>query len=176
MNIGDLPQYKAPDDLWANIERQIQQANVKPAHAYWAIAASFLILFSLGFLMPGEENETRDNVIITLEKELKGAPVLSPAIRSTYETQFVALEKELANCLMGLGQDEIRTIRPKLAEYYGLASRQDELLNDLKPNAKNQQWQQTLILVEHKRNKVLYEIFGSVCPQHLQPQKPNEKR
>jgi len=167
LELGNLPQYKAPDGVWADIERQISTTKVKPFHAYWAIAASVLMLIAFGFLIPGEEISKEGNTFITLERELKGTPELTPAIRSTYETQFIALEKQLSNCLMAMSQEESRKVRPKLAEYYALASRHDELLHSNTSGPKNDESYQQLIKIGQKRKEVIQEIIQNGCAQKL---------
>ncbi|MCI4671000.1 MAG: hypothetical protein MRZ79_22880 [Bacteroidia bacterium] len=161
--LGELPLYKAPADAWANIASQLERKR-KPATYLWiglGIAATILFLI----LIPGEGDKMVATTPISLERELKVAPVLTPAAQATYETQLIYLEKDLASCLLSMSSDETREARPKVAAYYSLATRHDNFLQLQRQATQPEFWNDSLILFEQKRRSMLEEIFTSYCPQ-----------
>lgn len=164
--LKELPVYSAPADAWQNIKSQLEPRR-RPT-TYWLVGLGIAATVLLLALLPGEEDRYSHLGPISLEKEFKAAPVLTPALQATYETQLISMEKDLANCLIGLNSQEIREARPKLAEYYTLATRQDSFLQLQRNDSLPQRWNDSLIVLEHQRRRMLEGLFDAYCPQFLE--------
>lgn len=163
--LKELPVYAAPSDAWQHIVTQLEPKR-KPL-TYWMVGLGIAATVILLALLPGEEDRYAQTGPISLEKELKMAP-LTPALQATYETQLISKEKDLASCMMGLSTEETREARPQLAAYFSLAARQDAFLQLQRTDSLPQRWNDSLIVLEQKREQMLESFFGAYCPQFLQ--------
>jgi len=166
LRLSELPLYQAPSEAWDHISKELQKGKKTKTRLLWA-AASIAAMILLAVFLRGEQDSYEQSLPISLEKELKKAPVLTPARQATYEYQLVTLEKDLATCILSLDAEESKEARPKIARYFELVSQQDHYLTLQRQDSQPEIWADSLIHVEQRRDQVLRAFFSTYCPQYL---------
>ncbi len=168
LQLTELPTYDAPDFVWQNIENQLSETqNPKRKTQNWkilrgrnffkiAIAASFVLLISVGFWFYNIKNTEINSLLIS--SEIVDNQLLKHDF-NTDEASFAMVEQFCKTALPICEQPDFKSLKAELDE---LNAAHERLKNAIGDYAANPDMMGELTKVENERSAVLRQLVEKI--------------